>query len=196
MSNQLSIAAVTATLHSIVQTAVAEAVPGVTVRIGSPRAILPSETEVCLYLYHITPNASLQNGNLPVHGSHSLPPKSQTVIDLHYLIACIGEQHLATEIMLGNIIIALAQRSVLDAETIRGVIQADGDYGFLKDCDLLSSPSLVRLIPTYPTLDEMTRLWSACFQTAYRPSLHVLATPIILETEGALAQPQVRLQSG
>lgn len=187
MSNYLTIAVVTATIHNLVQAAVTEAMPGVTVRIGPPRAIVSTESEVCLYLYHLTPNAQMRNANLPIGRTGGLPPTpSQTVVDLHYLIAFAGETQLATETMLGKVIIALQEGSVLSATEIRSIIRANSAYDYLRDSDLPSEPVQVKLTPEYLTLEELTKLWSVFFQIAHRPSLHYLASPIILDADGVV----------
>jgi Pvc16 N-terminal domain len=191
MSNYLAIAVVTAAIHGLVQAAVTEAVPGVTVRIGPPRAVSPTESEVYLYLYHLTPNAQLRNADLPTRRADgSLSARSQSVIDLHYLIAFSGEVQLATETMLGKVIVALEFRPVLTVEDIRRVIRANGSYNYLKDSDLPGQLDRIKLTPQYLALEEMTKLWSVFFQIAHRPSLLYVASPIILDADD---QPSLEL---
>ena len=104
MNNYLTIAVVTATLHEIMQAAVHganDAVPGVTVRVGPPpRTVAPGEKEVNLYLYHLTPNASLRNADLPYsrRGDGSLAQIPRAAIDLHYRFRSREKEHqLATK---------------------------------------------------------------------------------------------------
>lgn len=190
MSNHLAIAVVTATLHELVQAAVSEAVPGVTVRIGPPRAVLSSESEVSLYLYHLTPNAQLRNSALPTrrHDGVQVAP-TRVALDLHYMIAFSGESQLATETMLGSVLLVMESLPVLTGEEIRRVIRASGAYSYLKDSDLPEDKHQVKLTPEYPTFEEMTKLWSVFFQIAQRPSLQYLASPVVLDSGPKVTPP-------
>lgn len=184
MSDYRTIAVVTAAIHGLVYDAVVQAVAGASVRIGPPRPVLSTEAEVCLYLYHMSPNPQLRNADLPTRrGDGAFIRRPQTAVDLHYIIAFAGEVDLATERMLGKVIAALDAFPVLSSAEIAKIVREKGFYSYLAGSDLADQREHVKLTPSYPSVEEMTKLWSVFFGIAHRPSLHYIASPILLDAD-------------
>jgi hypothetical protein len=186
VSNYLSIAVITAAIHEIVQAAVEDAVAGVTVRVGPPRAATPGEREVNLYLYHLTPNAQLRNDDLPMRsGEGVLEKRPRVAIDLHYLIAFSGEDRLESEMMLGKVCTMLHAVPVLVPEHLRRMVRPGGSFPYLGHSNLAAQRERVKLTPEYLSLEELTKLWTVFFQIAHRPSLQYVASPVLLDADMA-----------
>ena len=184
MSNDLTLAVITAAIQEIVQAAVHEAVPGATVRVGPPRAVPPGEKEVNIYLYQLSPNPELRNDDLPTRSADgTLLQRPCEAIRLHYLISFAGEDHLATEIMLGRVISVLHAMPVLPAETVARIASTNGSYSYLADSDLAASQEHVKLTPEYLSLEELSKLWTVFFQLAHRPSLQYVVTPVMVDSD-------------
>jgi hypothetical protein len=185
LSNYLTIAVVTAAIHQMVQSAVQEVAPGVTVRVGPPRGITPGEKEVNLYLYHLTPNAQLRNQALPArNGDGALVARPMVAVDLHYLICFGSEDHLATELMLAKVLIDFCAKPVLTEEDVGSIARAGGTFPFLATSDLVGQLEHIKLTPEFLTLEELSKLWTVFFQLAHRPSLQYVASPILLDSGG------------
>lgn len=177
MSDALSFAVVTATLQSIVQQAVGDAVPGATVRVGPPRVPPPSAgPEASLYLYLVSPNEYLRNGDLPrtVH-------RPALAVDLHYVITFFGEQDLATERMAASVASHIHAQPALTPQLIRAATQAGGPYGYLSGSNLADTLGPVELHPYYLSLEELTKFWTVFFQMAHRLSLQYIVGPIVVD---------------
>jgi hypothetical protein len=184
MSNYLTIAVITAAIQEIVQGAVQEVVPGANVRVGPPRAVSPGEKEVNIYLYQISPNAELRNDDLATRRADGvLIRQPAAAIRLHYLISFAGEDHLATEIMLGRVVSVLHALPVLTGAELARIVSASGSYPYLQGSDLPAQEERVKLTPEYLSLEELSKLWTVFFQLAHRPSLQYLATPVQIDAD-------------
>ena len=182
MSNYLCIATVTAALHEIVQQAVSSVLPGAPVRIGPPRAIKPGEPEVNLYLYQVSPNANLRNADLPRwSGDGAVLRRPQAAINLHYLVSFAGEERLATDRMLGKVVSTLHAAPVIGRQLLERLTAPGGQYEYLVDSDLAAQPDMVQLTPEYLDFEELSKLWTVFFQTAHRPSLLYMASPLLID---------------
>jgi hypothetical protein len=192
MSNFLSPAVITAAIQEIIQEALQDVQPGVIVRVGPPRALDPSQgPEVSIYLYQVSPNASLQNHGLsprPAGGARIDLPSA--ALDLHYQISFFGEQDLVSERMLGKVAARLSAIPVLPQERIRAMIRADGPFSYLSASNLADQPDLVKLTPAFLPLEELSKLWTVFFQTAPRLSLQYIAGPVLLDADPPLQRAQ------
>lgn len=120
-----------------------------------------------LALYRITPNTSWR--------AHDAMPGAGLTLDLHYLLSAYAGQDLQTELLLGHAMQAFASKPLLDGDTIRQAL-VNGADGPLPQA--LATPQLVEqlersnleILPEFPGLDELARLWSA-WQSRYQPSL-------------------------
>jgi len=189
MSNHLAIAAVTATLRSLLSKAVS-VVTGAevsNVRPGAPAPTMPP-VGINLYLYQVTPNPAWRNADLPARDTGGRTYQRPTAaLDLHYLLSFNGDEtQLEPQRLLGAAIATLHANPVLSREAIRRVIDAaiaaDPDH-YLGKSDLTEQVDLVRLTPQGFSLDELSKLWSVFFQTPYMLSVAYLASVALVEEE-------------
>jgi hypothetical protein len=189
MSNFLAIAAATATLRQIIEDAIKPDVSGsdvTTLRPNSPANELPSPG-ANLYLFQVTPNAAWRNNDLPTRrGSGDLVQRPRIALDLHYLISFYGdEKNLEPQRVLGSTVRAIHEQPVISRQKIRSVIKAavaaDPNH-FLAKADLDGEPELVKLTPLALTLEELSKLWSVFFQTAYTLSVAYMGTLVLIES--------------
>ncbi|MGH7696556.1 MAG: DUF4255 domain-containing protein, partial [Gemmatimonadaceae bacterium] len=190
VSNHLAIATATAALGQIVQTAAESAVAGVTLRFGRPTAPTQAgEKKVHVYLYQVTPNAALRNGDLATRDSEGrLTRRPQAALDLHYLLSFYGDdQALEPDRMLGAVARDLHARPVLTAQTIADALSGHSELG---ESDLASAFETVKFTPTPLSLDDMSRLWSVMVQTPHALSVPYVGTVVLID---ALETPRVPL---
>lgn len=185
MSNHLAIAAVSRALRLVVEDAARAAVTGAEVthvRPGGEPVKTPA-TGVNVFLYGVTPNVSLRNGDLPSRsGSGQLVQKPTAALDLHYLLSFYGDDaELETQRMLGTVVQALHSRATLSRDVLRHVAQEDA---WLAASDVSEAPEAVRFTPVLLNLEELSKLWSVLFQTPYALSVAYQATLVAIEADG------------
>jgi Pvc16 N-terminal domain len=183
MSDYLSLAAISATLQELTLQALADAVPGVTVRIGTPRVPGPGAgPEVSLYIYQLSPNLYNRNQDLPTRsGDGGLLRRPFIALDLHYLFTFFGEQDLVSERMVGKLASYFNASPVLSPDMIRRTIRPNGSFPYLDGCNLSDSPDAITLTPDFPTLEELSKLWTVFFQMTHRISLFYIVGPLLVE---------------
>ena len=197
MSNFLAIAAATATLRQIIEDAVKADVNGADVtalRPNAPTTDLPSPG-VNLFLYQVTPNAAWRNADLPTRrAGGDLIQKPRVALDLHYLLSFYGDDKaLEPQRLLGSTVRTLHEQPFLSRDKIRQVIDAavnaDPNH-FLAKADLDEEPELVKFTPHALSLEELSKLWSVFFQSAYVLSTSYMGTLVLIESQ---ARPQPAL---
>lgn len=186
MSNFLAIATVSATLQSILHTAVGADIPGATATTLRPDGSdngLPSPG-VNIYLYQVTPNTAWRNADLVTRSSDGrLVNRPRVALDLHYLLTFYGtESALEPQRVLGSVARTLHAQPVLSRGIIQSTIAATAP---LINSDLDEEVELVKLMPLSLSLEELSKLWSVFFQTAYTLSMAYLATTVLIEAEVA-----------
>ncbi len=172
MSNFLAIATVTAALRRTLQAALDIDVPGAkvtTVRPDGSGSGVPN-TGANLYLYQVTPNASLRNADMPNRNSEGrLIQRPQVALDLHYLLTFYGDDNeLKPQRLLGSVVRTLHARPVLTRQMIKKTID-DPAFAFLHNSNLAEAFETVKFTPVPLSLEELSKLWSVFFQTP-RPS--------------------------
>jgi hypothetical protein len=190
MSNALAIAAVTATLRSLIENGVETdpSISGVTVTTRPPDVarVNNATNQVNLFLYHTMVNPAWRNMDIPrqVHpGSHDHTPMP---LNLYYLMTTYhgnnedgtvsnGRLEGSARLM-GLAMITLHDHAVLDADAVNANIpildQADFPFQQVEH---------VRITPHPITIDEMSKLWSS-FQTEYRPSVAYEVSVVLIES--------------
>jgi hypothetical protein len=197
VSNFLAVAAATATLRQIVDDAVRDDVDGATVttlRPNAPSNLLPSPG-VNLYLYQVTPNVAWRNADVPTRRpGGDLVQQPRVAIDLHYLLTFYGDDAaLEPQRLLGSAVRSLHEQPVLARRKIRSVIDAAiaGDpQHYLATADLDADVELVKFTPLSLNLEELSKLWSVFFQTAYSLSIAYQGTVVLIESSRA-AKPSL-----
>jgi hypothetical protein len=184
MSNYLAIAVVSAALQELVQAAVQPVVPGAVVRVGPPRAVAPGEKDVNIYLYRIAANPYHRNDELPLREAGGTPVgRSVAAVDLHYVISFGGEEHLASEVMMGKVAAVLHARPVLGFDELARIAAAGGAFPFPEQGLSITQQERVTLTPEYLSLDELSKLWTVFFQLTHRPSLQFVASPVLIDAD-------------
>ena len=182
MSNHLAIATVTRALGDLVLDAARFAVSGADVSYLRPGSTQPAPASpgVNLFLYGVTPNAALRNGDLPTRRSGgTLAQRSAIVVDLHYLLTFYGDElGFEPQRMLGSVARALAHEPHLTRPRIEGILA-----GQLAASNLADAPERVRFVPATLNLEELSKLWSVLFQTPYALSMVLQAGPVTLDSE-------------
>ncbi len=185
MSNFLAVATVTATLRQILEETVSQEVPGATataVRPNAPANQLPNPG-VNLYLYQVTPNAAWRNADVLTRSADGgLMQRPRAALDLHYLLSFYGnEAELEPQRALGSAIRVLHEQPILPRGKIREVINATP---FLAGSNLDEEIELVKLTQLPLSLEELSKLWSVFFQTAYVLSVAFQAGVVLIEGKG------------
>jgi hypothetical protein len=185
MSNFLAIATVTATLKNLLQNAISTDVPGANAETERPEDLEnASEASVVnIYLYQVTPNTAYRNADLPTRNSdNQLVMRPQVALDLHYLLTFLGDDGtLVPQRLLGSVVRELHEHSVLT----RGEIERVKDrIPYLTRSNLHEQVELVKFSPIVLNLEELSKLWSVFFQTAYRLSVAYQASVVLIEGEG------------
>lgn len=201
MSNDLAIAAVTATVRDLIDAALPRRSPppvgSATVTTLRPDRLaeLPGPA-VNLFLYGVSPNTGRGLTDLPAHrpdGTVAQPPL--VALDLHYLVSAYGtDEHLDAQRLLARAMLALARDPVLSPRLVAAALahQARGDgLGFLAEADLADQIEPVRLTPRMLTVDELARLWSVFGQAPYVLSVAYTASMVLLvaDVDAAAALP-------
>ena len=195
MSNFLAIAAVTASLSHVLQSAVGVDVPGATVTTVRPDGTTPATTPpvVNLYLYQVLPNAALRNADMPTRRSDgSVVQKPVAALDLNYLLTFYGDDaQLQPQRLLGSSVRTLHSRPVLTRDVIQAAITDPTFVGAVGQSDLAQQVEAVKVSPLHLSLEELSKLWSVFFQTPYALSAAYHASVVLIESEQRPSPPNL-----
>lgn len=212
MSNALAIAAVTATLKDLLNEGLLNhdlsSIGSFSVSAQPPDRIATGDTEpnqINVFLYQMTPNLGWRNVGLPARdGSGQRVTNPPLALDLHYLISAYGGKDMNAEVLLGYAMQLLHEHPVITREQLRTVLGAPapvdgtlvpGRFGTLSAEDLADQAELIKITPTYPSADELTKLWTA-MQARYRPSMTYLVSVVLIQAEGGARVAPPVLQRG
>lgn len=191
MSDGYAIAAVSAVLQTILNSAVKSVLPDPPKVSAVPPDRIPTDqlakTQLNLYLYHTTLNASWRNVGLPSADSngHRLtnPPLA---VDLHYLVTAYGTQELDAETLLGFAMHAFHEQQILSPATIRQALRDSAAtpemLPLLAASGLADQVERIKLTAQPMTTEDLSRLWSA-LQTPLRPSAAYLASVVLIQRD-------------
>jgi hypothetical protein len=176
MSNALAIAAVTATLRSLLN-GISPDLPGLTVTAKPPdKARGPNDNgnQLNIFLYQTAIDAAWRNQDLRGKvkaGETGFPPLP---LVLSYLITAYGQDNddVNAHNLLGRAMSILHDHPLLGAAEIAGA---------LPDSGLDEQIERVRLTPQPLTLEELSKLWTT-FQTQYRISAAYQAAVVLIES--------------
>lgn len=186
MSNSLAVATVSAALTAIVDEVAQATLSGVSINVETQRPDrIPADdgkAGVAVYLYQVAPNGAWRNEDLATRrGDGSLRRKPQAALDLDYLLTFYGEEKTQQpERLLAAVATALHSRPVLTPQRIRDVVAT---HPHLAGSDLDQQGERVRFLPMGLNLEELSKLWSVFFQTAYRLSVAYRASVLLIEAE-------------
>ncbi|WP_329000248.1 DUF4255 domain-containing protein [Kribbella sp. NBC_00709] len=194
MSNSLAVATVTAALQVLLTDTVEQAVSGATV--WTDRSDVPRQTAgVNIYLYRTSDDPARRNDDLPTRGADgAMRTRPCLAGRLHYLLTFHGkDDELEPQRLLGATLARLHSRPIVTRALIDQVVAEATDptprNEFLGKTDLAAADELVRLTPEPLDLDELSKLWSVFFQTAYQLSATYVASPVLLEERDDVAVP-------
>jgi hypothetical protein len=189
MSNALAIAAVTATLRNMLQTAIQPMSPGaqVTVRPLDRARENMTVDSVNLFLYNTGPDAAWRNADLPGvnPGEPAQPPLALT---LSYLVTSFSQtdDDTVSHRLLGGAMSALNQAPVLDPAAIKSALPGN---------DLYLQAERVKVTPEMLDIEEISKLWTA-FQTNYRISAAYCVSAVLIQNPVGAAAPLPVLSRG
>ena len=193
MSSNAAIAAVTATLTNMIQTAVAA---DATVSSGTVTARPPDRArqgaagnQVNLFLYRTAIDGSWRNQDPPSirPGESGQPPLP---LVLTYLITAYGENddEILAHRLLGIAMSVLNDQPLLSRSQIASALPAPG-------ADLQNQVERVRITPDPRPQDEISRMW-ATFNTGYRLSVSYDAAVILIDSTRPVAAAAPVLMRG
>jgi hypothetical protein len=195
MSNSLAIAAVTATLRSLLETEIAHEGGGLRVTTLPPDKAhtfgqSDGDGRVNLFLYHTQINPAWRNMDPPRQikpnesGHPSLP------LDLYYLLTAYekadGDSSVLAHRLLGRAMLVLHDHPVLGADEIRAVVPNN---------DLADQIERVRVTPQPLSLEELSKLWMI-FQTGYRISAAFQVSLVLIDSRRSSRTPLPVLSRG
>ncbi len=198
MSNSLAIAAVTATLRSLVESAFKSdhSLSGVSVTTLPPDTARNSNTgnQVNVFLYHTAPNAAWRNMDVPVQvkpGESAFPPLA---LNLYYIITAYGQNNddILSHRLMGGAMSFLHDHSVFSPDKIATIPDQNGDP---LDSGLPQQFERLRITPETLTSEEMYKLWSA-FQTHYRISAAYQVSVVLIDSAQSVRTPLPVLTRG
>ncbi len=203
MSNSLAIAAVTATLRSLLDTRInaspvvdpssdpALAGTEVTARPPDEAANQSFARQVNLFLYQVSPNAAWQNKNMPRQirpGETGQPPLP---LILHYLLTAYVRDNEEDAAFIGHRLLGRAM-SILHDHPLLGQTEIENA---LVGNDLHNQVERVRLTLQPFSLEEISKMWTA-FQTQYRLSAAYEASVVLIESNRPARTPLPVLRRG
>ena len=199
MSNSRAIAAVTATLRSLIERGFDPSrdpnadplLQGTAVTMQPPdeaRGANPPDRQLNLYLYQVMPNASYRNADIPRQlrpGETGQPPLA---LNLYYLLTAyaIDDQQPVSHRILGRAMAVLNDHPLLGRREIETALPNTG---------LSEQFERVRLSLQPLALEDIFKLWSG-FQTHYRLSAAYEATVVLIESTRPRSAPAPVLQRG
>jgi hypothetical protein len=187
MSNYLAVATVTATLQHVLQSVIANDVPGSNVTIVRPGATSPSPAGVGvnIFLYQIMPNASQRNADLPTRDANGqVRQRPKAALDLYYLMSFYGdESKLEPQRVLGSVVRQLHSYPLLTRQMVLDTVANSLSSYQLATSDLADASEPVRFTPLGLSLEELSKLWSVFFQTPYALSAAYRASLVLIEEE-------------
>ncbi|MGW2054196.1 DUF4255 domain-containing protein [Streptomyces sp. NPDC001840] len=180
MSNALALATVTQALALLIASNLGPEMDiAVKVETRKPPAEPPAEPTINVFLYQVTPNASMRHTDLPTRASDgTLLNRPAAPLDLHYLISAYGEEaELVGQRLIGCVVRTLHEFPVLPRE----LIELAAERPHLAGSDLAASAQRVRFTPTVMDIDETSKLWGMLHQTPYSLSVAYQASLVLIE---------------
>ncbi|WP_225847549.1 DUF4255 domain-containing protein [Streptomyces sp. HPF1205] len=185
MSNTLAVATVTEGLRQLIAQSLAPDIPfAVDVAARKPPTDPPADPTITIFLYQVTPNASLRNADAPTRAADgTVLTRPAAALDLHFLISFYGDEaELIPQRLLGCVVRTLHENPVLP----RTLIEAAAEQPYLHGSDLADSPQRVRFTPTALDIDDTSKLWGMLYQnqTPYALSLVYQGIAVLIEGRG------------
>lgn len=199
MSSPLAIAAVTWVLKDLLNEGLINSDLTTQVKvtakppIAEPKVSSGDESQLNLFLYHVSWNPGWRNAGLPAFdGGGARVGNPPLALDLHYLLTAYDERDLHAEVLLGYALQLLHETPVLTRQAIRASLKIDlvnapgaqplpDDLRSLTTSGLADQIELIKVTPHPFGIEEMSKLWTG-FQAPYRPSVAYLVTVVLIES--------------
>lgn len=187
MSDTNAVAAVTAVLTHILGDVVGNAVENAKLSHVRPDDVPDGQDVVNIYCYGVSRNASLANAALPWRAPDgTVRNKPLLALDIEYLFTFHGkDSHLEPQRLMGAVATTLNAHPVLGPTTIQTAIDnlsTENEYkDWIGDCDLAEQVPAIRIVPVPMDLEQMSKLWSVFFQTAYELSVAYQVSVVLME---------------
>jgi hypothetical protein len=193
LSNHQAIAAVTATLRSLLNSRfIAEGmVVNVTARPPDKAAGNNVSTQLNLFLYRTSMSAALRNSPQKVKPGETGPPPLS--LKLYYLITAYGPDD-ENEDLIGHQLLGKAM-SVLHDHPLLGAPEIKDATSSIKASDLHNQIERIRITPEPMTLEDMSKLW-ATFQTNFRISAAYEVAVVLIDSTRPVKTPLPVLARG
>lgn len=135
-----------------------------------------STNKVSLFLYQIHENPYLKNEEpLRVDNSHlHIPP---LILDLLYLVTPYSDDKTQEKYILGKVMQIFYDNAVLSGSVLQGALS-----GTDEEIKLLYNPI---------SLDDLTKIWSAFQEVAYRLSVSYMVTPVKIDSTREMGMQRV-----
>ncbi|MBD2080936.1 DUF4255 domain-containing protein [Leptolyngbya sp. FACHB-17] len=183
MSNELAVAAVTATLRQLLIQGLQRLpddrpLPNDRVTANPPDIVFgggnPATDRVNLFLYQILPNAAWRNRDISTQLRSGETGQQPLALTLHYLMSTsgAGDDDIDGHRWLGRAMSILHDNAVLDREAIRTALPRN---------DLHEQVERVRITPLSLSVEDLTKLWTT-FTTPYRLSVAYEVSVILIES--------------
>jgi hypothetical protein len=185
MSNHLAIATVTSTLKTLVSKFAVEAVPSAHVSTSNPRTLGTGALVrgVNIYLYLVTPNATLRNDHVPTRRPNgTLAAVPRVAMDLHYLFTFYGdEDRFEPQLLLGSVAATFNRIPVLTPPLIRESI--DSHHTLLKGSNLDLQEPHITVTPSRLDAETLSKMWSVLYQVPYLLSVAYECGPVLIDSD-------------
>jgi hypothetical protein len=203
MSNSLGIAAVTAVLESMLNSALNAPHAGlgsVTVSALAPDAMQASinagntPSTVNLFLHQVTPNAAWRNVGFPSLAGDGTTPLTNPplALDLHYLLTAYTPQDGFAEALLGCTLLTLHQYPMLSRNEIGNALlhlsTTHPLHDALQSTGLADQVELLKITPDTLGREEMAWIWTA-LKADYRPTYAFQVSVVLLQPSATVSSP-------
>ncbi len=189
MSNSLAIATVTEAFRQQIQKALTDSESETGISGALVKTLRPSSTTngfpngeptvyAGLYLYQVTPNTAWRNDFTPVRRSDGSSMRgTRSAYDLYYLVTFYGdESRQEPQRNLGCVVRKMASEPILTTEVIK-----NAKTGALVNSNLEAEVERVKFSQLPLSLEELSKLWSVFFQTAYCLSIAYQASVVFID---------------
>jgi hypothetical protein len=199
MSNSLALAAVTATLRSLLFQGVRDELGSgsVTARPLDKARGTSDNNQINLFLYHTAVNASRSNMDMPHHGKVGGNSPFPLALQLYYLVTAYGENDndIKSHRLLGRAMSILHDHAVLSPTAIEMATRPNAADSELLSSDLHQQIEKIHITLLKLSFDEVTHIWRP-FQAQYRISAAYLVETILLESGLPVKMPLPVLRRG
>jgi hypothetical protein len=176
MSDYTALSDVGETLIELLREKMQELIPFDSISLVSPGEIEGKDNiRLSIFLYHVEENIYLKNQEMEKIGSSVLkaPPLA---LDLYYMVTSYPSPGIQDRTdrtreehsILGKAMQVLHDNSVLTGSVLKGSLSA--------------SDTVLHVMVTSLSLDDMTKIWSTFKEKSFRPSVCYLVTPVKIES--------------